>query len=131
MIYEREILRVFPVNAVCLKVVYMFVARNGAVLNSARTVFVHAKEEYIPRATITLTTNLEAVIVPSVRPLLGILIERMEEQVVKKPNVSRDVGIEAATRLQIQEKLFPLLTKAVSDIVPKSLDTGVVDTPST
>lgn len=47
---------------------------------------------------------------------------------MKQPYVLRDGWIEPVGGLEGDKKVFPLLAKTMSDIVPQSFDTGIVDT---
>lgn len=67
--------------------------------------------------------------VPSLRPILRISIDMVEEEMVQQPDMRRDLGVEAMMDLEVGEELLPLLTEAMCDIVPEALDTGVVNAP--
>lgn len=55
-------------------------------------------------------------------PLLGVFVNRGEEQVVEKPDMGGKIGIKTRVCLQIQEKRLPLLPKPMRDIVPEAFD---------
>lgn len=96
VLHQRRIFCVAPIDAVHLDIVDVFVEGNGPVLNPSRTVLVHAEEEDFSWALVGLTTYLEYVVVPGVRPLLRILVNEVQEQMMEKPNMSWVVRVETA-----------------------------------
>ncbi|KAJ6616376.1 hypothetical protein B0H10DRAFT_1949217 [Mycena sp. CBHHK59/15] len=69
-----------------------------------------------------LPTDLEKEGIPCLCPFLGIGIDMVKEEMVKKPDVSSQLGIEAMMDFKIGEKLLPLVAKPMSDIIPKLFD---------
>ena len=49
---------------------------------------------------------------------------------MEEPYVGGKAGVKTAVGLKVDEEIFPLLAEAVSDIVPQSLNPGVVNTPN-
>ena len=80
--------------------------------------------ELFPRPT----TDLQNMRVPSLYPLLCILIDCIVEQAVEEPDVCRIVSLEIVMGFESVKELLPLLAKATSDIVPQPLNPRVVNT---
>lgn len=129
MIHQLRIVSDLPVNAVCLRVTDKLVDRLSKALKPSWSVLDHAEEEHVMRGPRTLTADLKVVAVPCLGPLLGVGVDGGKEEMMQEPDVRRLGGIQTVVYLEIREKVLPLLTKAVGDIVPEALNTGVVDAP--
>lgn len=57
-----------------------------------------------------------------------VFVYGVKEQVVEEPYVESILGIEAVVNLQLNEKIFPLASEGMGDIVPQAFDAGIVDT---
>jgi hypothetical protein len=129
MIHQCGVVGYVPVDTVGIRILNGLVCRLSPMLQPTWTVLKHTEEEDIPRRPIALTANVEVMGVPSFCPLLGVSINMMEEEVVKKPNMCWYLRIEAVVNLKYCEELLPLLTEAVGDIIPEPLNARVVDAP--
>jgi hypothetical protein len=118
-----------PVNSVCARVLHNLVDRFCAILQTARSILKHAEQVHVPRGASALAADLENMRVPGSCPLLGVLVDGVQEKMVKEPDVGRDEQIEAVVDLEVHEKLFPLVTKTVGHIVPQLFNTSVVHAP--
>jgi hypothetical protein len=129
MIHEGRVVGNVPVDAICIRILNMFILGLSPILKPTRSILIHAEKKDVTRGAITLTTDAEVVGVPSLRPILCISIDMVEEEMVQQPDMRRDLGVEAMMDLEVGEELLPLLTEAMCDIVPEALDTGVVNAP--
>jgi hypothetical protein len=80
-------------------------------------------------AALTFAFNLQLVGVPSSGPLLSILVNGIEEEIMEKPDIQWAAGIEMIMDFEIMKEILPLLPKPMSEIVPETLDPSIVDTP--
>lgn len=67
--------------------------------------------------------------VPTLRPILSVLVEGVEEEVMQEPEMVAAIGIKSAMLLQLEEEGFPFAAITTGNIKPKTFDAGVMDTP--
>lgn len=67
--------------------------------------------------------------VPCVNPLLCVLVDGREEQMMQEPDVNGDGWIEAMGCFQTDEKVLPLFSEPTCDVVPEAFDSCVVYAP--
>ena len=99
-------------------------------LNPSWAVLNHTEEEDLMGTASTLTLDRELVIVPTLGPLLRVLIDVVEEEMMEKPNVARNGWVESTIGLQVEEEVLPFQTEPVSDIIPEPFDSSIMDTPT-
>jgi hypothetical protein len=99
------------------------------VLETPGTILQHAEYIHVAWGATALAANLEKMGIPCRRPLLSILVDSGEKEMVKEPDMGGDKRVEAVVDLKVHEKPLPLEAESVSDVVPKTLDARIVDTP--
>jgi hypothetical protein len=129
VVHESWVIGDVPIDTVCGRILEVLVGHISKALKTPGTILDHAEEEDVARGSGALTTDLKVVRVPSLRPLLCVLIDTVEEEVMQKPDVCGNRRVEAMVDLKIEEELLPLEAKAMSDIVPQPLYPSVVDAP--
>ena len=67
--------------------------------------------------------------IPRCRPLLGILVDSGEVEMVEQPNMRSVIGVQVAVLFEIVEESLPLAPETLCDIIPEALDPGIVDAP--
>jgi hypothetical protein len=72
--------------------------------------------------------DLHVMQVPSSGPSLRILIDAGQEEVLKKPYVSRRRQVEPVVVLKSKEEELPFVPKSTCDIIPESFNPSVMDT---
>lgn len=119
-------LSVYPVTS---RVVYRLINRLHHVRDPTRSVLHHAEDEHVARAALTFTFDLQLVRIPGLGPLQCVLVNALQEEVMQEPDVARTTRVQTVIQFQVVKEVLPLLPEAMSDVVPQSLNTGVVDTP--
>ena len=126
---QNRIVNNSPVDAISRYIWHILFRGVDDVLNAARPMSDHAKHEKLTGAGRPLTFNVKPVCIPCFCPLCCILVDGIEKDVMKKPNVRQVVSIKAAATLQVEKEVLPLQTKAACDIVPKAFNPSVVNAP--
>ncbi len=67
--------------------------------------------------------------VPHAHPVLCIPVDRVQPEIVQEPYVVMIGGIETIMYFQLKKKILPFHTKIMHDVVPESLNLGVVNAP--
>ncbi len=91
-------------------------------LHASWTMFNHAQNEQLVGHSCVRSTNLEQMQIPTVNPLLHVLVKGVPEEMVNKPDVCQGPGVEAVAPFQIKEEKFPLAFKTLCDVKPKAFD---------
>lgn len=61
-------------------------------------------------------------------PILSIFVDRAQEKVVKKPNVSFKIRIESTRKFKVKKKIMPFETKTSGHVAPQSFNSNIMDT---
>jgi hypothetical protein len=77
----------------------------------------------------TLIWNGHLVVVPGIGPLQEFNVDSIEEEMVKKPDMSNNLNIETTVDLKILEENLPLGSNPRCEVKPEAFNTDVVDTP--
>jgi hypothetical protein len=96
-------------------------------VESPRSLLQQTKREHLSRGLLPLVGNCDLVGVPSVGPLLRILIDGVEEEMMKKPKVLRSVNEQSTGDLELVKEVHPLPSNSVGPVDPQTLNPNVVD----
>ena len=72
---------------------------------------------------------MQTVGVPSLRPLVSVLVDGGQKEMVEQPQMRWGIRIQPGCSLKLQKKILPLDAETARDIIPQPFDTGVVDGP--
>ena len=102
---------------------------SGINLQTAWSILQQTGKKDFSGAPPASTLDLKFVLIPHRSPLVSIFIDRVQKEVMEKPNMTRDIRIQPALGLKLVEKVFPLGPEVAGDLDPQAFNPRVVDTP--
>jgi len=79
MVHEPVVISDIPVDAMTCQIIHWLIGWGREALHSTRAILKHTKDKDVPGTSFTLTTDLQVMRIPSMGPLLCILVHRVEK----------------------------------------------------
>lgn len=89
----------------------------------------HSMGIHIGRSAIRFGARRYGVVVPDSHPVLGVLVDCVEEEMVEEPDMSVKVGVKIVVNFKSLEELLPFSGKPKEDVYPEALNAYIMDTP--
>jgi hypothetical protein len=94
---------------------------HSLIVHPTWPIFKHSKHIHVLWASVWLTTEGNPMVIPGVHPFRKVLIDSIQEQPVKQPDVGFIFWVKAMIALQICKEKFPFPSNTLTVITPKTL----------
>ena len=116
--HQDVVLQHVPVDAIVDEVIDDGVVRASLHLESARPVAHHPEHEQFSRAGAGLAAKVQPMRIPRLAPLLRVLVDAGEKEMMDQPDVLRALGFQTVTLFEFKEEDLPFPAEALRDVVP-------------